>query len=117
MILSLRTMFDPDRADGFSATLELRFGEDRFRGRVDGGAFEIERGDAADPDAIVEAADPRTLVAVVFGGLPIDQAVGSGDLAITGDEAAVGRFVELFELPETACVGPMVATPVATPAA
>jgi DNA-binding HxlR family transcriptional regulator len=100
MILALRTMFAADAAADFSTTLELRFGEDRFRARVADGELTVERGDADQPDAIV-ATDPRTMVAVVFGPLPLAQAMSSGDLTIEGSKPAVARFVDLFELPET----------------
>jgi DNA-binding HxlR family transcriptional regulator len=64
LILSFRTMFDPDRAEGLDASYELRLGEDRFRAEVAEGRLEIERGTAEHPDATVEA-DAGTLAAVV----------------------------------------------------
>src|SRR5918999_2278628 len=55
LILSFRTMFDPQAAEGLSANYELHLGEDRFRAVVADGRFEIARGDADRPDAIIEA--------------------------------------------------------------
>ena len=101
LILSFRTMFDPRAADGFTASYELRFGEDRFRAEVADGEFEIARGSADRPDATIEA-DSATLAALVYGGQPLAEALRSGDVEIEGDEAAVARFLDLFPLPEPA---------------
>src|SRR5918992_2048925 len=60
LILSFRTMFDARGAGGLEARYELRLGEDVFRAEVADGRFEIERGSAERPDAIIEA-DSGTL--------------------------------------------------------
>jgi DNA-binding HxlR family transcriptional regulator len=104
LILSFRTMFDPDRAEGLDASYEFRLGEDRFRAEVADGRLEIERGTAFDSDATVEA-DAGTLAALVYDDLELDGALSSGDLRIEGDRDAVKRFLALFPLPEPAAVG------------
>jgi len=104
LILSFRTMFDPDRAEGLDARYEFRLGEDRFRAEVAGGRLEIKRGSVEAPDATVEA-DAGTLAALVYGDLELGDALGSGDLRIGGDRTMVERFLALFPLPEPAAVG------------
>jgi len=104
LILSFRTMFDPDQAEGLDASYEFRLGEDRFRAEVVEGRLEIERGTAEQPDATVEA-DAGTLAALVYDDLELDDTLSSGDLRITGDRAEVERFLALFPLPEPAAVG------------
>ena len=104
LILSFRTMFDPERAEGLDASYEFRLGEDRFRAEVVEGRLEIERGTAEQPDATVEA-DAGTLAALVYDDLELDDTLSSGDLRITGDRAEVERFLALFPLPEPAAVG------------
>ena len=104
LILSFRTMFDPDRAEGLDASYEFRLGEDRFRAEVVDGRLEIERGTAESPDATVEA-EAGTLAALVYDDLELDDALGSGDLRIKGDRDVVERFLTLFPLPEPAAVG------------
>jgi DNA-binding HxlR family transcriptional regulator/putative sterol carrier protein len=99
IILSFRTMFDPRVANGPRASYELRLGEDRFRAVVAGGRFEVERGGAERPDAIIET-DPATLGALVYEGRQLDEALRSGDIKIEGDRSAVERFLGLFPLPE-----------------
>jgi DNA-binding HxlR family transcriptional regulator/putative sterol carrier protein len=103
LILSFRTMFDPDRAEGLDASYELRLGEDSFRAEVAEGRLEIERGTAEQPDATVEA-DASTLAALIYDDLELDDTLSSGDLRIKGDRAAVERFLALFPLPEPAAV-------------
>jgi DNA-binding HxlR family transcriptional regulator/putative sterol carrier protein len=104
LILSFRTMFDPDRAEGLDASYEFRLGEDRFRAEVAEGRLKIERGTAGQPDATVEA-DAGTLAALVYDDLELGDALSSGDLRIKGDRAVVERFLALFPLPEPAAVG------------
>ena len=101
LVLSMRTMFDPRAAEGLGASYELRFGEDRFRAVVDDGRFEISRGSADDPDAIVEA-DSGTMAGLLYAGRPLAEALESGGLKVEGDRAAFERFLGLFPLPEPA---------------
>ena len=101
LVLSLRTMFDSRSAEGLAASYELRLGEDRFRAEVADGRFEIARGGADRPDALLEA-DAGTMVALIYGGRRLTEAVNSGDIKIEGDEAVAERFLELFPLPEPA---------------
>ena len=101
LILSLRTMFDAGAAGDLEATYELIMGEDRFAAEVSEGGFEVERGSAERPDAIVEA-DSNTLAGLIYGGLSLSEALRSGEVKIEGDEEAVEHFLELFPLPEPA---------------
>ena len=101
LILSLRTMFDPQQAEGLGASYEIRLGEDRFRAEVTDGRFEIERGVADRPDAIVET-DAGTLAALVYEDRQLAEVLRTGDIRIEGDRQAVERFLTLFPLPEPA---------------
>jgi DNA-binding HxlR family transcriptional regulator len=101
LILSLRTMFDPVAAGDLEATYELIMGEDRFSAEVSRGDFEVVRGGAERPDAIVEA-DSNSLAGLIYGGLSLSEALRSGQVKIEGDEEAVEHFLELFPLPEPA---------------
>jgi DNA-binding HxlR family transcriptional regulator len=101
LILSFRTMFDPLAADDLKASYELRLGEEVFRAVVDEGRFEIARGEAEQPDAIIET-DAGTLAALVYEGRELAEALRAGEIKIEGDRSAVARFVRLFPLPEPA---------------
>jgi DNA-binding HxlR family transcriptional regulator/putative sterol carrier protein len=101
LILSFRTMFDAKSAEGFSARIELRIGEERFHANVNRGRMELIRDGADHPDAILEASSD-TLASVVYGGRKVAEAVRSGDLKIEGHKRAARRFLRLFPLPERA---------------
>jgi DNA-binding HxlR family transcriptional regulator len=95
--LSLRTMFSGDAAGDFAATVELRIGEDRFRAKVAKGKLELVRGEAQEPDAVIEA-DANALVEVVYGGRKLNDATSKGDVKLAGDRNVVKRFLTLFPL-------------------
>jgi DNA-binding HxlR family transcriptional regulator len=104
LILSFRTMFEAQRAEGLEASYEIRLGEESFRAEVADGRFEIERGVADGPDAIVET-NAAILAALVYEGRDLAEALRSGDVRIEGDTETVERFLFLFPLPEPATVG------------
>ena len=97
-IVSLTTLFVPELADGFPATVELRLGEQVFRARVADGRFEVERGEAQSPDLIITT-DERTLIDIAHGRREFDEAHRTGDLEVEGDEQVAARFLSLFPLP------------------
>ena len=55
VILALGTFFDADAAGDLSASYELRLGENAFSVRVADGTIDVDRGPAADPDAVIES--------------------------------------------------------------
>jgi DNA-binding HxlR family transcriptional regulator len=101
LILSFRTMFDRHAAGGFSASVELRIGEDRFHADVNRGRMELVPGSVDQPDTIIEG-EADAFAGVVYGGRKLADALRKGDLKIEGDKAAARRFLTLFPLPERA---------------
>jgi len=101
VILALSTFFDPGAAGDLSARYQLRLGENAFHVRVAAGVIEVDRGAAADPDAIIET-DAVTLSQVIWNGRDLAEASRAGDIKIDGDERAVARFLGLFPRPEPA---------------
>jgi DNA-binding HxlR family transcriptional regulator/putative sterol carrier protein len=95
VVLALRSRFDPGAAQGLRAGYELRLGEDRFRVEVADGEIEVARGVADHADATIDA-DPDTLTAILWGGLPLAGAERSGKITVGGDRAAVARLLRLF---------------------
>jgi DNA-binding HxlR family transcriptional regulator/putative sterol carrier protein len=102
-LLSLTTLFDPERAGDFEGTVELHFGEHVFNVAVAGGRIAVARGEASSPDAVVEG-EPGTFLAISHGRLELDDALGAGELSVTGDRDVLARFVTLFTLPAPAQV-------------
>jgi len=101
VILSFRTMFDRARAADLDAVIGLRFGDDEFLARISGGALDIARGDVALSDAVISC-DQNALVAVVYGGVPLEKMIKAEKIKTTGKLSLVKRFCKLFPLPETA---------------
>lgn len=92
ILLSFRTMFDPQRARDMEATIAFRFAEERYFVRIAGGQLVAERGEPEAADLTITA-EPSLLAAVVYGKQPLDL------IGIDGDRALAGRFVDLFHLP------------------
>lgn len=92
ILLSFRTMLDPERAKGLEAVVGFRFGDDRYVGRLHRGGFDVERGDPEGADVIFAAA-PTQLAAVVYGGAPLET------VGVEGDMEVARCFVTLFPLP------------------
>jgi len=100
VMLSLRTMFHSERARGFQARISLILGQLPHRAEIHDEELRIEVGQAENPDAEL-AGDPNLVAAIIYAGLPIDEAQRAG-LAVTGDRAVIERFITLFPLPEPA---------------
>jgi DNA-binding HxlR family transcriptional regulator/putative sterol carrier protein len=99
LILSFRTMFNPQTSKGLNASYELRLGEYHFFARVENNTFEIVPGQATKPDAVLETT-PDMLAALVYGGYDFAEALRSGAVKLTGDKTAAKRFLKLFPLPD-----------------
>ncbi len=98
LILSLRTLFAPERAADRELSLQLHLADQPFALRVSGGILDVRRGEAVDPDATVRCS-PETFGALVHLGLPIDDALADGSLTLTGDQAALAHFADCLEMP------------------
>ena len=100
-LVSLRTLFDPERAGDLDAVVQLRFEGGSFAADIGGGAIEVSRNEIASPDATI-VADPGTFLDVLHGRRELDDALRSGELRFEGDEELATRFTTLFPLPEPA---------------
>jgi DNA-binding HxlR family transcriptional regulator/putative sterol carrier protein len=100
-VVSLRTLFDPERAGDLSLRLELRLGEQSFRAEVRDRALTVEPGEAQRPDVTVACA-PGTLIELIHGWRDLDAALAVGAVTLEGDRAGFERFLGLFPMPEPA---------------
>jgi DNA-binding HxlR family transcriptional regulator len=98
-LLTLRTFFVAP-LDDWRAVFELHFGDDRYTATVASGRVDIHPGSAIDADAVITS-DPRTLVDL-FGDdcLRVDDLIGSGRLALTGDVDAATRLFGAVRIPQ-----------------
>ena len=98
-ILSLRTMFVPERAADTDVTLQLVLDDQPFRVHLSRRALEIERGELPGADATVRCS-PTLLAGIVYQGLSVADAQADGSLVLTGDPAALDALVDSVQLPE-----------------
>lgn len=103
MILSLKTMFDPDRAGGLDVTVALRCGEESYWIRIRDRRLEGDRGDVVSPDVTLEGA-PGQIAGFIYGFVQQDEAERTGTVRVAGDREALARFASIFELPPKACL-------------
>ena len=98
IMMSFRTMYSPERAEGEAATIGFRFGDEAFV--VDFGPDGI-RARRGEPEgcALVVSTNPISLASVVYGGRPVSDAEASGELTLIGDRALFNRFVGWFRCP------------------
>ncbi|SFS77262.1 winged helix-turn-helix transcriptional regulator [Brevundimonas viscosa] len=101
MMLSLRTMFDPDKAGAARLDIGFRFGETAFLVRVGDGALTVERTDPAGAAATV-AGSPEAVAGVIYGDAADAPTRARELLQIEGDADAFLRFASWFELPPKA---------------
>jgi len=99
LMVSFRTMFDPEAAGDLEARYEVVLGDQGFGLEVKDGSIRVYRGAPADPGVRIET-DVETLGALVYEGGDLDEALRSGDVEIGGDRSAVERLLGLFPLPE-----------------
>jgi DNA-binding HxlR family transcriptional regulator len=103
LAVALRAMFDPDSAGDLEARYEIRLGDEVFRAGVADGQFEIVRGSADAPDAVVTTTVPA-LGSLVFEGRSLAEVKRTAEIEIEGSTPLVNRFLGLFPMPELAPV-------------
>ncbi len=99
LMMSFRTMLDPERARGFDARIGFTIDGDPFAAHLHGGGFEVTRAEAADPDFTMTTAEARNIAAIVYARQPLAAVEAAGMVEIVGERALAERFVDLFPLP------------------
>ncbi len=101
LMVSFRTMFDPEAAGDLEANYELVLDDQTFGLEVEDGSIRVYRGAPDNPDARI-GTDAETLGALVYEGSDLDEALQTGDVEIERDRSTVERMMGLFPLPEPA---------------
>ncbi|HJU19010.1 MAG TPA: winged helix-turn-helix transcriptional regulator [Stellaceae bacterium] len=101
LLLSLRAMLDPCRAEGLDLHIGFRLGEEGYLAHLADGRIDIRRGDPDGAD-LVFTGSPPVLAAAFYGGQPLERLETEGALRIEGDRMLARRFVALFPLPPKA---------------
>jgi DNA-binding HxlR family transcriptional regulator len=99
MMLSLRTMFDPLKANGLTALIGFDIAGDTYLARLENGQLPIMRGTIDSAACVMKVDDAATLVGLIYGKIDPAELERAGLLSITGDRAQALAFVDLFELP------------------
>ena len=73
-MLSLKMLFDGNRAEGITAEIALHIGDERFAIRVANGELAIARGEIDNPDAVIDT-DTATLLSIVRAEQSVDDAL------------------------------------------
>lgn len=97
ILLSLKAMFAPSLAKGFSARLNLSCNGQAHSVWVGNSRLQLSHGHHNRPDASITG-DPNLLAAIVYDGMALSEAETAG-LLIEGDRSVVDRFKGLFPLP------------------
>jgi DNA-binding HxlR family transcriptional regulator len=106
IVLALRSLFDPEAAGELAAIYALQIGEERFAVEVGGGAIALRRGEPESPAVAIAVAEAGTLAALLSEQLSLEQALGSGAVAIeSGPKREARRFLKLFPMPEPCPAG------------
>ena len=108
-MIALKTMFDPQAAEGLDTSLELDLAGRVFALRVCDGRLDAAPGLAQDPAARIRT-DAGTLTQVLWHGKPLEDAVRAGRVEIAGDRSVATRFLELVRTPAPATSGPSQST-------
>lgn len=101
ILLSFRTMIDPERAEGIDARIGFRLGAESFVGHIAGGGIAIERVETL-AAGLIFTGTAQALAAAVYGGVPLEHLETQGALRVEGDRALAARFLTLFPLPDKA---------------
>jgi hypothetical protein len=94
-MMSMQTMFDPRRAEGFNACLAFRFGERSYVVQVADGVMDVRQAPAEGADVVIDAS-PEGVAGILYGGAPLES------VKISGDKAVAERFTTLFDFPSKA---------------
>lgn len=100
LALALKTVFDPDRAEGMAAGCELRIGQDRYAVEISNGEIDVRRGGLDEPDVTI-AAPVEVLEGLLWGGRPLDGAIAAGEATVEGSKRVAARFLGLFPVSAT----------------
>jgi DNA-binding HxlR family transcriptional regulator len=100
LVLSLRTMLDPDRAKGVDARIGLRLGDESFLAHLSDSRIEIARSPLDGADVTFTGAPPVIAGAIYAGQMAALEAAGA--LKLEGNRQLADWFITLFPLPPKA---------------
>lgn len=100
LMLSLRTMFDPAKAQDMEATIGFDIEGQQFVARMANGVLPIERADPSGAHAIFRAPAAPVMAGLLYAAVPVTELERDAGLVIDGNRDLALRFADIFELPE-----------------
>lgn len=100
LMLSLRTMFDPEKAAGMEARIGFEIAGEHFVAHLRDGELPIERADPAGAQAVFRAPAAPVMAALLYAGVAVEELERDAGLVIEGDRTLALAFADIFELPE-----------------
>ncbi len=97
-VLTLKTFFRPEQAQGVNETYELCIDNEVLQVQINDGEIDIRQGVAQTADAVFRT-DMPTYLGLLQRQLQPDEAISRGLIQIEGDPAALSRFLDLCGLP------------------
>lgn len=101
VMMSLRTMFDAEKAGELTARIGFVFDDRSFVATITDGELTNEQTGVEDCDLVFVCA-PSVVPEYVYGKRPLSEIEAEGRMAVTGDRALAERFQTFFDLPEKA---------------
>jgi DNA-binding HxlR family transcriptional regulator len=92
IMMSMQTMFDPQRAKGLEARVGFRLSGTGYVAEIGEGTIDARREEPGEVDLLFVAA-PREMAGLLYGGAPLES------VRVEGDMELAKRFVTLFPLP------------------
>jgi len=99
LMLSLKMLLVHARVGNLAASIGLHLRGEDYLAKIANGGIQVSRAPVVDADAVL-AGETNAFLPIFYGGLPLEQAVASGALTVTGDVDRATRFSTLFALPE-----------------
>lgn len=99
LMLSLRTMLDPEACAAFCGRIGFVIGEDSFMAEPAGRDLPIRRAPVEGADAVFAAPSADVIAGGIYAGIAWEALEADAGLRITGDRARALAFARMFKLP------------------
>ena len=100
LMLSMRTMFDREKARGIDTEIGFDIAEEQFIATLHDGTLQISRGEPRGVEAVFRAPAAPVMAALLYAGVPVSQLEKEAGLVIEGNRESALAYAEIFDLPE-----------------
>jgi DNA-binding HxlR family transcriptional regulator len=100
LVIALRSTFQADKAVDYRVSFELHVDGNVVHAAVDHGTLNAGTGPLPGADLVIDSG--TELKGLMSNAVSAEEAIATGQVVVTGDEALLSTFVELFALPAAA---------------